>query len=145
MAKEKKVIDQREFFGTKSEWVIGKNPYPQIGSVFDGATDIIAKDEKGHYFTHTFYVGGVMDPYRVYNRMPASDADVAKSLNPPAVVVPPPPIETLLPDSADGVIPAVIPASAVICDATNNTPETIAKNELHADIIVPIPEPEVAP
>jgi len=139
MVKETKVADQKEFFGTKSEWVIGKNPYPQIGGVFDGAIDIIAKDDKGYYYTHTFYVGGVMDPYRIYNRMPASDADVEKSLNPPAVVVPPPPIE-------------VLPPPTVVCDATNNTPETIAKNELHADVVIPVPVPapetpatEVAP
>ena len=67
----------KEFFGTKKEWLIGKNPNPQTGGEFGGACDVIAKDGKGYYYTNSACVGsGLLDQNRICKRLVPAEADI---------------------------------------------------------------------
>ncbi|MFZ2657411.1 MAG: hypothetical protein WAX69_20915 [Victivallales bacterium] len=67
----------KEFFGTKKEWLVGKNPNSQTGGEFSGACDVIAKDTKGYYFTNSACVGsGLLDQNRICKRVVPTEAEV---------------------------------------------------------------------
>ena len=90
MAKAVVAKSDREFLGTKNEWVIGKSPIPitEGHGYYDGACDIVAKDEKGYYFTHSRDVdSGLLDTHRIYNRIVPIEEIVQIILNPPKVEV----------------------------------------------------------
>lgn len=67
----------KEFFGTKKEWLVGKNPNPQTGGEYGGACDVIAKDSKGYYYTNSACVGsGLLDQNRICRRSVPAEAEI---------------------------------------------------------------------
>ena len=109
MAKAVVAKSEKEFLGTKKEWVVGKSPIPiaEGHGYYDGACDIVAKDEKGYYFTHSRDVdSGLLDTHRIYNRIVPIEEIIQIILNPPKVEV----VEVVVGAGGDGT---VTPAEAI--------------------------------